>query len=131
MFYLAVKAALSGVIIAIVSEVARRSPSLGALIVSLPLISILGVLWLWHDTSDAERIAAHAAIDFLVRASDNADVPGDAGDVAPRNRILGDAHHLLRAYLRALSLHNLDSGKIWRDAVMRCNKIQTSAKIWS
>ncbi|HXZ21133.1 MAG TPA: DUF3147 family protein, partial [Pseudolabrys sp.] len=60
MIYLAVKAALSGGIIATVSEVARRSPALGALIVSLPLVSILGILWLWHDTGDAERIAAHA-----------------------------------------------------------------------
>jgi hypothetical protein len=64
MLYLAIKAALSGVIIAIVSEVARRSPSLGALIVSLPLVSILGILWLWHDTSDAERIAAHVQSTF-------------------------------------------------------------------
>ena len=64
MRYLAVKAALSGIIIAIVSEVARRSPTLGGLIVSLPLISILGILWLWHDTSDAERIAAHAQSTF-------------------------------------------------------------------
>ena len=60
MLYLTIKAALSGVIIAVVSEVARRSPTLGALIVSLPLVSILGILWLWHDTSDAERIASHA-----------------------------------------------------------------------
>ena len=64
MLYLAVKAALSGVIIAIVSEVARRQPALGALIVSLPLVSILGILWLWHDTGDAERIAAHAQATF-------------------------------------------------------------------
>lgn len=64
MLYLTVKAALSGVIIAIVSEAARRSPSLGALIVSLPLVSILGILWLWHDTTDAERIAAHAQSTF-------------------------------------------------------------------
>jgi hypothetical protein len=64
MLYLTVKAALSGAIIAIVSEVARRSPSLGALIVSLPLVSILGILWLWHDTSDAERIAAHVQSTF-------------------------------------------------------------------
>lgn len=60
MLYLTVKAALSGIIIAIVSEVARRSPTLGALIVSLPLVSILGILRLWRDTGDAERIAAHA-----------------------------------------------------------------------
>src|SRR5690242_16465858 len=64
MLYLAVKAALSGVIIAIVSEVARRSPALGALVVSLPLVSILGIVWLWHDTSVAERIAAHAQSTF-------------------------------------------------------------------
>jgi hypothetical protein len=64
MLYLAVKAALSGVIVTIVSEVARRSPTLGALIVSLPLVSILGILWLWHDTSDVERIAAHAQSTF-------------------------------------------------------------------
>jgi len=64
MLYLTIKAALSGVIIAIVSEVARRSPTLGALIVSLPLVSILGILWLWHDTTDAERIAAHAQSTF-------------------------------------------------------------------
>ena len=31
MLYLTIKAALSGIIIAIVSEVARRSPTLGAL----------------------------------------------------------------------------------------------------
>ena len=64
MLYLTIKAALSGVIIAVVSEVARRSPSLGALIVSLPLVSILGILWLWRDTGDAERIAAHAQSTF-------------------------------------------------------------------
>ena len=64
MLYLTVKATLSGIIIAIVSEVARRSPTLGALIVSLPLVSILGILWLWHDTGDSQRIAAHAQSTF-------------------------------------------------------------------
>jgi len=64
MLYLAVKAGLSGIIIAVVSEVARRSPTLGALIVSLPLVSLLGILWLWRDTGDAERIAAHAQSTF-------------------------------------------------------------------
>jgi hypothetical protein len=64
MLYLAVKAASSSVIIAVVSEVVRRSPTLGAFIVSLPLVSILGFLWLWHDTGDAERIATHAQSTF-------------------------------------------------------------------
>lgn len=64
MSYLILKAALSGVIIMIVSEVAQRRPGLGALIVSLPLVSILAILWLWRDTGDAERIAAHAEATF-------------------------------------------------------------------
>jgi len=58
MLYLAVKAALSGIIIAVVSEVARRAPTLGALILSLPLISLLAFIWLWRDSGDSARIAA-------------------------------------------------------------------------
>jgi hypothetical protein len=64
MIYLLVKAALSGVIIAAVSEIARRSPGFGALVASLPLVSILGMMWLWRDTRDAERLAAHAEATF-------------------------------------------------------------------
>lgn len=64
MFYLILKAALSGVIIAIVSEVAKRSPGFGALIASLPLVSVLGMIWLWRDTRDPERLGAHAGATF-------------------------------------------------------------------
>src|SRR3546814_1741149 len=44
--YLTIKAVLSGVIIAVVSEVAKRYPGVGALIASLPLVSVLGMMWL-------------------------------------------------------------------------------------
>lgn len=64
MTYLILKAALSGLIIAIVSEVAKRSPGLGALIASLPLVSVLGMIWLWRDTQDPQRLAAHAGATF-------------------------------------------------------------------
>lgn len=64
MLYLAIKAALSGIIVMAVSEIARRSPSLGGLVASLPLISVLGILWLWRDTHDTARIAAHAEATF-------------------------------------------------------------------
>lgn len=60
MSYLLIKAAISGLLIALASETARRFPGLGALIVSLPLVSILSMIWLWRDTADPERIAAHA-----------------------------------------------------------------------
>ena len=64
MLYLAIKAVISGIIIAVVSEVARRSPGWAALIVSLPLVSILGMLWLWRDTHDPVRLASHAESTF-------------------------------------------------------------------
>jgi hypothetical protein len=64
MIYLVVKALLSGVIIAAVSELARRSPGVGALVASLPLVSILGMIWLWRDTGDPVRLAAHAEATF-------------------------------------------------------------------
>lgn len=64
MLFLVVKAAISGLMVAIVSEVAKRSPALGALIVSLPLVSILAIIWLWRDTADAERIATHMVSTF-------------------------------------------------------------------
>jgi glycopeptide antibiotics resistance protein len=64
LLYLIVKAGLSGIIIAIVSEVARKAPGFGALIASLPLISILGMIWLWRDTNDPVRLADHAQATF-------------------------------------------------------------------
>lgn len=64
MFYLAIKAALSGVLAAAVSEIAKRSPAFGALVASLPLISIMAVIWLWRDTGDNARIATHMEATF-------------------------------------------------------------------
>ena len=64
MYYLIVKALLSGVIIAAVSEIAKRSPGFGALVASLPLVSVLGMIWLWRDTGDRVRMAAHAEATF-------------------------------------------------------------------
>ena len=57
MLFLAIKALVSGVIIAAASEVARRWPGVGGLIVSLPLVSLLTFIWVWHDTRDSEKIA--------------------------------------------------------------------------
>lgn len=64
MWYLVLKAALSGAIVAVASEVARRWPGFGALIASLPLVSVLGMIWLWHDRPDAANMVAHAQATF-------------------------------------------------------------------
>jgi len=60
MLYLFVKAGMSGILIALISEVAKRYPGLGGLIASLPLVSVLGMIWLWRDKPDAANMAAHA-----------------------------------------------------------------------
>ena len=64
MWYLIVKAALSGVLIALISEVAKRYPGFGGMIASLPLVSVLGMIWLWRDKPDAANMAAHAEATF-------------------------------------------------------------------
>ena len=64
MLYLAIKALVSGVMVMAVSELARRSAALGALVASLPLVSILAMIWLHHETRDAARIADHSQATF-------------------------------------------------------------------
>ncbi|WP_114229111.1 MULTISPECIES: DUF3147 family protein [Sphingomonas] len=64
MWWLAVKALVSGAIVAAVSEIAKRYPGFGALVASLPLVSVLGMLWLWNDKPDAANMAAHAQATF-------------------------------------------------------------------
>ncbi|MDB5691340.1 MAG: hypothetical protein JWO81_403 [Alphaproteobacteria bacterium] len=64
MLYLVVKAGLSGLIVAIISEVAKRYPGWGGLIASLPLVSVLAMIWLWRDTGDKVRLAVQAEATF-------------------------------------------------------------------
>lgn len=64
MWYLALKAAISGLLVAAVSEVAKRYPGAGGLIASLPLVSVLGMIWLWRDKPDVANMAAHSTATF-------------------------------------------------------------------
>ena len=64
MWWLAIKALVSGVIVAAVSEIAKRYPGFGGLVASLPLVSVLGMLWLWNEKPDAANMAAHAQATF-------------------------------------------------------------------
>jgi len=51
------KGALSGAIVVAASEVAKKSTVFGALLVSLPFISIISIIWLYNDTKDAAKVA--------------------------------------------------------------------------
>ena len=64
MWYLAVKALISGMLVAAVSEVSKRYPGAGGLIASLPLVSVLGMIWLWRDRPDPANMAAHSTATF-------------------------------------------------------------------
>jgi accessory gene regulator protein AgrB len=55
---------LSGLLIATIAVIGRKAPAVAALVASLPLISILGMIWLWRDTGDARLLADHAEATF-------------------------------------------------------------------
>ena len=51
-----IKLLLSSVIIASVSEIAKRVTWIAAIVASLPLVSILALIWLYYDTHDVQKI---------------------------------------------------------------------------
>lgn len=51
-----IKVIISALIIAIVSKVSQRSATIGAILVSLPLTSILALIWLFNDTKDVQKV---------------------------------------------------------------------------
>jgi hypothetical protein len=59
-----VRAVLSGIIVALIALFSRKSPALGGLIASIPLVSTLGMIWLWHDTRDNALIADYVSTAF-------------------------------------------------------------------
>lgn len=58
MLYYSIKILLSAFVIVAVSEIAKRSSMLGALLASLPLTSVLAFVWLYLDTGDVHKVSA-------------------------------------------------------------------------
>ena len=58
------KALLAGAMIAAIAEVGKRLPATAALIASLPLVSVLGMIFLWIERPDMENMAVHSAATF-------------------------------------------------------------------
>ena len=57
---LAGKGLFSGAVIVAASEIAKRSAVFGALVISLPLASIMSMTWLYNDTEDTAQVADFA-----------------------------------------------------------------------
>ena len=70
MLYYTFKTAITLVLIMAVAEIAKRSSVLGGLIASVPIISVLAMVWLYVDTHDVDKVAMLArSIFWLVLPS--------------------------------------------------------------
>ena len=58
MFYTVIKLGLTAILVVAVSEAAKRSSLVGAGLASIPLVSVLAMIWLYVDTRDAEKVAS-------------------------------------------------------------------------
>lgn len=58
MLYYVFKTGLTLVLIIAVTEIAKRSSLLGALVASIPIVSVLAMIWLYVDTQDTARVAS-------------------------------------------------------------------------
>ena len=56
MTYYLIKTIITAIIIVIVSEVAKKSTLIGAIIISIPLTSLLAFIWLYFDTRDYQKV---------------------------------------------------------------------------
>jgi len=64
MGWIVTKYLVTAAVVVLVSEVARRSDKAGALIASLPLVTILALIWLYVEHQPAEKLANHARYTF-------------------------------------------------------------------
>jgi hypothetical protein len=64
MIYTIIKVIITSVLIVAISELSKRSSLLGALLASLPLTSVLAMLWLYIDTKEVGKVADLAASIF-------------------------------------------------------------------
>lgn len=61
MWYYIIKLLISASLIIVISELAKRSSVLGAIVASVPLTSVIAMIWLYHDSGDTTKIIALAS----------------------------------------------------------------------
>ena len=57
MFQYVLKFIISALVIVLASEIAKRSTVLSAIIIALPLVSLLTFIWIYNESKDVVRIA--------------------------------------------------------------------------
>lgn len=64
MVYYLVKIVVTTALVVLISEIAKRSTLVGAILASVPLISVLAMIWLYLDTGDASKVSTLATSVF-------------------------------------------------------------------
>jgi len=57
MIYYIIKVLLSSVTIVAISEISKRSTLMGSILASIPIVSLLALVWMYIDTKDTAKIA--------------------------------------------------------------------------
>ena len=57
MNYYIVKIVITTLLIVAISEISKRSTMIGAILASVPLVSVLAMIWLYQDTKDVTKIS--------------------------------------------------------------------------
>ncbi len=58
------RAVISGILVALIAMLAKRSPGLGGMIASIPIVSTLGMVWLWRESQDSKLVAEYVESAF-------------------------------------------------------------------
>lgn len=64
MTYYIVKIVITTTLIVLISEIARRSSFIAALLASIPIVSVLAMIWLYVDTRDVDKVSGLATSVF-------------------------------------------------------------------
>lgn len=57
MIYYIIKVLISSALIVAISEISKKSSLIGGIFASVPLVSVLGMIWLYIDTKSVEKIS--------------------------------------------------------------------------
>ena len=57
MIYTLIKVFITSVLVVAVSEIAKRSSLMAGILASIPIVSVLGFIWLYFDTKNVEKIS--------------------------------------------------------------------------
>ena len=58
MIYYLTKIAITVLLVIAIAEISKRSTLMGGILASVPLVSVLAMIWLYMDTRDVQKVAA-------------------------------------------------------------------------